>query len=75
MTNPSNERISALMDGELDSQVSSGAVDALLENVETRDTWARYHLISDTLRQHMPEGIDAQFSSKVMAALRMNLRY
>ncbi|MBN4079064.1 sigma-E factor negative regulatory protein [Beggiatoa alba] len=70
MTNSSDERISALMDGELDKRAHHDAVDELLKNDESRDTWFRYHLISDTLRQHLPAGMDAQFSSRVMKALQ-----
>jgi sigma-E factor negative regulatory protein RseA len=69
MTNSSDERISALMDGELDEQMQPSAVDELLKKHRTRDTWARYHLISDTLRQSLPAGLDKQFSCRVMAAL------
>ena len=73
MTNASDERISALMDGELDEQThrvgANSAVDELLNKDESRQTWARYHLISDTLRQNLPTGMDKQFSSRVMAAL------
>lgn len=69
MTNASDERISALMDGELDKQACHGAVDELLSKDETCETWARYHLISDTLCQHLPAGMDKQFSSRVTAAL------
>ena len=69
MTNSSDERISALMDGELDEQLHHSTADELLNKDEARETWSRYHLISDTLRQQLPNGIDNQFSSRVMAAL------
>jgi len=69
MTNSSDERISALMDGELDESTRRVTADELLNKDEARNTWARYHLISDTLRQHLPAGMDRQFSSRVMAAL------
>ena len=69
MTNSSDERISALMDGELDEQLHRSATDELLNKDEMRETWSRYHLISDTLRQQLPNGIDKQFSTRVMAAL------
>ena len=70
MTNSSDERISALIDGELDEQARQSMVDELLKKGEARATWARYHLISDTLRQNLPAGMDTQFSSRVMAALQ-----
>lgn len=69
MTNSSDERISALMDGELDDVTQRATTDELLNKGEARNIWARYHLISDTLRQNLPAGMDAGFSSRVMAAL------
>lgn len=69
MTNSSDERISALMDGELDEPAHHDSIEQLLKKDEARRTWARYHLISDTLRQSLPAGIDLQFSSRVMATL------
>jgi len=57
------------MDGELDKQLHHGATDELLNKDEARETWSLYHLISDTLRQQLPNGIDKQFSSRVLAAL------
>jgi sigma-E factor negative regulatory protein RseA len=69
MTNSMDERISALMDGELDESTRRVTADELLKKDEARSTWARYHLISDTLRQNLPAGMDSQFSSRVMAAL------
>ena len=70
MTNSSDERISALIDGELDEQARQDMVNELIKKDEARATWARYHLISDTLRQSLPGGMDMQFSSRVMAALQ-----
>lgn len=70
MTNSSDERISALMDGELDEPMHGDALNELLKKDEARDTWSRYHLISDTLRQQLPAGMDKQFSTRVMCALK-----
>jgi len=69
MTNPSDERISALVDGELDQQEHQAVVDELLAHGENRKVWGRYHLIGDTLKRSLPGGIDHDFSSRVMAAL------
>jgi sigma-E factor negative regulatory protein RseA len=69
MTNPSDERISALLDGELDASEQQTAVDELLARDEHRKAWGRYHLISDTLKRSLPGAIDHGFSSRVMAAL------
>jgi len=69
MTNPSDERISALVDGELDEQEHHATVDTLLTHGENRKAWGRYHLIGDTLKRSLPKGMDHDFSSRVMAAL------
>jgi sigma-E factor negative regulatory protein RseA len=69
MTNPSDERISALIDGELDVYEQQKAVDELLAHDENRKAWGRYHLISDTLKHSLPTSINHDFSSRVMAAL------
>jgi len=43
-------KISALMDGELDTHELREPLDALGQDREARDTWRTYHLISDALR-------------------------
>lgn len=69
MINPSDERISALVDGELDEREHQASVDKLLADSENRKAWGRYHLIGDTLKRSLPKGMDHDFSSRVMAAL------
>lgn len=69
MTNPSDERISALLDGELDAHEQQTVLDELLAHDDNRKTWGRYHLIGGTLKRSLPGGIDHGFSSRVMAAL------
>lgn len=44
-------KISALMDGELDSEDVTGMITQLKKTDELRDEWATYHLIGDALRQ------------------------
>jgi sigma-E factor negative regulatory protein RseA len=61
------DRISALMDGELDDRAAALALDTLASEGEARDTWRTYHLISDALGKSrmLSEG----FSERVAAAL------
>jgi sigma-E factor negative regulatory protein RseA len=61
------DRISALMDGELDDKSAGLAIDLLASDGEARDTWRTYHLISDALGKSrvLSEG----FSARVAAAL------
>jgi sigma-E factor negative regulatory protein RseA len=61
------DRISALMDGELDERAAAQALEALARDGEALDIWRTYHLISDALgRSRMLSG---GFSARVAAAL------
>jgi sigma-E factor negative regulatory protein RseA len=60
-------RISALMDGELERQDADGALDALKAEGEARETWRRYHLIGDSMRD--TRQLSAGFSARVSAVL------
>jgi len=61
------DRISALMDGELDDQTAARMLEVLASDREGRDAWSTYHLISDALGKSrmLSEG----FSERVAAAL------
>jgi len=61
------DRISALMDGELDDQSAAMAIDALAREPEARDAWRIYHLISDALGESRV--LSAGFGERVAAAL------
>jgi sigma-E factor negative regulatory protein RseA len=45
------DRISALMDGELDEREAAEAIAALTSDAQGRDSWRTYHLIGDALRE------------------------
>ena len=45
-----NEKISALMDGELDEHAAAAALDAMRGEGKALDAWRTYHLISDAMR-------------------------
>lgn len=61
------DRISALMDGELDDRAAAQTIDTLTEDREALDSWRMYHLISDTLRD--TQVLSAGFASRVAAEL------
>src|SRR5262249_16329450 len=61
------DRISVLMDGELDDRSAAQAIDALATEGEARDAWRTYHLISDALGKSRI--LSAGFSERVAAAL------
>jgi sigma-E factor negative regulatory protein RseA len=44
------ERISALMDGELERRDTAGLVSLLKQHEEMREAWATYHLIGESMR-------------------------
>lgn len=69
MTNLSDERLSSLMDGELDDTRQRHAIDTLLHDTAARDCWERFHLASDALHGNLPKAIDPGFSARVMAAI------
>jgi sigma-E factor negative regulatory protein RseA len=60
-------KISELMDGEAGSQESAGPLDVLRSEGEARETWRRYHLIGDVMRD--TRLISGGFSARVAAKL------
>lgn len=68
MTNlaANKERISALVDGELQDKV---LLEQLADEPELADTFARYHLFGDALRNDLPSHLALDLTDSVMAAL------
>ncbi len=62
-----NERISALMDGELDDEAAALVIKNLPGDDEYRQRWSEYHLIGDALRKN--GHLDTDVSARVMEAL------
>jgi len=69
MSEFNNEQLSALLDGEQDSDHTK-ILDKLINDQGMKDTWSRYHLIGDCLRGHLPEKISSHVSTQVSNALR-----
>ena len=61
------EKISALMDGELEGRAAEQMVDALRGEGEALETWRLYHLISDGMRD--TRVLRAGFTASVSARL------
>lgn len=64
-----SERISALMDGELEDDDALSLLANAPGREQLRDSWATYHLIGDALRQ-MPDltrGVGADFHARLAA--------
>jgi len=60
-----NERISMLMDGEVDESELSPELVLLRNNTDARRTWDIYHLIGDTLRGHAGPALAAKLSERL----------
>jgi sigma-E factor negative regulatory protein RseA len=61
------ERLSVLMDGELDDKSAAAAIQSLANEREARDVWRSYHLIGDLMRGSAPlsEGFAARITWKL----------
>ncbi len=70
MSDAKKERLSAFMDGELEGSGQGGAVDQLLEEPELMGAWGRYHLVSDCLKQRLPDRLDRNLAANVSRALQ-----
>jgi sigma-E factor negative regulatory protein RseA len=60
-----NERISALMDGEVDEPELARDLARLSGSGDLRHTWDTYHLIGDTLRGHAAPALAANVSQRL----------
>ncbi len=62
-------KISAMMDGELGAHELEDPIRALRNGGEALDTWRKYHLISDAMRdtQVLSSGFSARFSERLAA--------
>lgn len=60
-----NERISELLDGELDDAAAQRQIAALKEDDGLRRTWDTYHLIGDAIRGHIAMDLSAKVASRL----------
>ncbi|MFP5348594.1 MAG: sigma-E factor negative regulatory protein [Gammaproteobacteria bacterium] len=65
-----NEKISALMDAELDALDERRTLDALARDAELRHTWDRYHLARAAIARQLDYVAPAQLAEKVYARLQ-----
>jgi sigma-E factor negative regulatory protein RseA len=63
------DRLSALMDGELDDKSAAELIDALGRDREAVETWRTYQLISDAMRQSrlLSDGFTARVAERLAA--------
>ena len=69
MTSKNEEKLSALVDGELDETDVHLLLDRLRDDPGLAERWSRYHLINDTLRNNLPETVAPDFAERVWAGL------
>jgi sigma-E factor negative regulatory protein RseA len=64
-----NDRISALMDGEVDEKSAAQLIEALARDAEAVRTWRSYHLIGDAMRGGLllSEGFTERLSQRLAA--------
>ncbi len=69
MNDEKKEQLSAFMDGELDGR-DKNLVDQLLKDPELLGAWSRYHLVSDCLKQCLPDSIDRDLAGNISKSLQ-----
>ncbi len=69
MTNKSFESISALLDEELNTQDVATRVEEMSQQPEQVDTFSRYSLIGDVLRQEQEIVLGSSFADKIQQAI------
>jgi len=69
MTEHNDEQISALMDGELHGTSQGSALSDLVDDPMLRQRWAHYHLISDAMKNSVPEILSHDLAARVGKAL------
>ena len=61
-----NERISVLMDGE---SSEASWLKSVMQDPQQQETWGRYHLIGDALREELPADLTLDLADRVALAL------
>lgn len=67
MTEQKRQYVDAIMTNELASDVE---LEALIRDPEMRSIWARFHLVSDLIKDQVAEVIDPQLDSRIFAAIQ-----
>lgn len=69
MSDKVNEQLSALMDNECATPELALALRRLDKDHELKERWQRYHLISDTLKNNLPDMIETKFSERIRSEI------
>lgn len=65
------ERVSALMDGELDFNEAAREIARIKQDATRRDVWRTYHAIGDALRGEYAVGLSPEFSKRLSEQLAL----
>ncbi len=69
------DRISMLVDGELEEWELNGTLQALEQDAEMQSCWRNYHLIGDAMRGHLPNPLCSDLGDRVSRALKHEPTY
>jgi len=69
MADKTAEQLSALVDCECEAWELEFALRRLAKDPDLKARWQRYHLISDALKNNLPERIDANFAERVRSSI------
>ena len=69
MTDNLEEKVSALVDGELSHEEVYHLCDTLKNDQASQTCWRHYHLISDALKNNLPDRLPEDFVNRVSQAL------
>ncbi len=69
MTDRIQEQISALVDDEIRNAELKIVIAELTKNPESAERWLRYNLISDALRNNLPDAIEPELAHRIQLAL------
>jgi len=69
MTIEKCEQLSSFVDGELDKEDANQLLDHLCNDQDLKQSWERYHVISDSMRSRLPDALHTRFSASVMSAI------
>ncbi len=65
MKDEKRERISAMMDGELEGRDREIAIKDIEIDPDTKGSWQRYHMIGDTMRNTLPASVKPDLASRL----------
>ncbi len=69
MTDKIQEQISALVDDEIHDTELKAVITELTKNRASAECWQRYNLISDALRNNLPDAVEPDLAHRVQLAL------